>query len=194
MLALFAFLLTPLAILLHELGHFVVPLALGLPAQLHPTHVSGGAEGGPGLPAWIMALQAGGGLLVTLVLCAVGTRLYLRDRSRLWALALAVAAASRLIVSAGYLAIRLFLLVIGRPYGGHPNFDEHVFARAAGVSPDLAAVAATLVLGSVLHLSLRDVGWARRFLYLAALVAAILLANLVWVALAPSTIATSSAR
>src|SRR3982750_2967167 len=116
-LALLAFVFTPVTIQLHEFGHLIVPLLAGLPAELHPGSISGGAELGA-QPAWLVALQAGGGPLVTVLMGVTGATLYARDRNRLWALAFAAAAINRLLVATAWLGIRLFLLVIGKPYRG----------------------------------------------------------------------------
>ncbi len=132
---LFALVLTPITILIHELGHFAVPMLFDLPAQLHPTTVSGGAEPGSGAPSWMVAAQAGGGPLVTVLIALAGGFLFGRDHRRLWALAAAVAAASRILVTTGYLAVRLLLVVLGAKYGGTPNFDEHNIAAALGFPP-----------------------------------------------------------
>src|SRR3954453_21287024 len=163
-LALLTLLLTPVTILIHEFGHLVVPLVFGLPGQLHPGSVSGGAALGA-QPAWMVALQAGGGPLMTVLMGAGGATLYRRDRHRLWALAFAAAAISRLLVSVAWLGVRLFLLVIGRPYGARPNFDEHALAQACGISPLVTALAAALVFFEIFYWLVRSIERGRRLIY-----------------------------
>lgn len=189
-LGLWALLLTPITIVIHELGHFVVPLLSGLPAQLHATHVSGGA--GLGRDAsWLVALQAGGGPLMTVITGAAGAFFYLRDRRRHWSLAFAVAAVSRLFVAVAWLGLRLLLVALGQSYGAQPNFDEHVLAQALGVRPELTAVAAALFLCSTLYLLFRHIPRGRRFFYLVVLSAAIVISNILWRMLAPQVLASA---
>lgn len=177
-------LMIPLTILVHELGHFSVGLTTGLPLELHPTSVSGGAE--PGAAAdWLVAPQAGGGPLMTVAMSLVFAALYRRDPRRLWALAAAVAAASRLLVTTAYLGLRLFLLVLGRPYRATPNFDEHNVARALGLPPVLMAAAATLFLIALYVWLLRQVPRDRRFPFVAASIAGVALGAVAWTALPP---------
>ncbi|HEX8240299.1 MAG TPA: hypothetical protein VF574_11220 [Allosphingosinicella sp.] len=189
-LALICLALTPVTIVIHELGHFTVALLSGLPAELHATSVSGGASPGSGAPASLVAMQAGAGPMLTILMSLAGALLYRRGRS-LWALAFAFAAASRLIVPTAYLAIRLLFIVLGRPFGGRPVFDEYLLARALGILPELAALAATLFLATFLGWLLRRPEPGRRLLYLLALTAAAFAGNLLWPALAPGTLAST---
>jgi len=71
-LALMAALFTPVTIMIHEFGHLMIPLVFGLPAELHPVSVSGGA--GASDPIWMQAAQAGGGPLLTLVMASAARR------------------------------------------------------------------------------------------------------------------------
>jgi hypothetical protein len=190
LLALLTLLMTPVAILLHELGHFATPLFFDLPAQLHPTRVSGGAGLGSGLPAWMIALQAGGGPLVTILMSLGAAWLYIREPRRLWALALAIAVAGRLLVTTAYLGLRLVLLILGTPYSGQPNFDEYNLARALGITPELVVLAATAFLLGLFYLLLQRLDRGRRILFLIASMAAYALANLLWASYAPPVLAT----
>jgi len=189
-LALLTFLLTPLTIVIHELGHFAVPLLSGLPAQLHPTSVSGGAALGT-QPAWLVALQEGGGPLMTIIMGAAGAAAYARDRRRVWALAFAGAAISRLLVSTAWLGLRLFLLVIGKPYGGNPNFDEHRVAEALGFSPFVTAVAATLVFAAIFAWLVGRIERGRRLAFTITMAVMVVGANLAWASVAPDPLATT---
>jgi cytochrome bd-type quinol oxidase subunit 2 len=177
-------LLTPLTILVHELGHFSIGLTTGLPLELHPTSVSGGAEAGAAAD-WLVALQAGAGPLMTLAMSLLFAALYSRDRSRLWALAAAVAAASRLLVTTAFLGLRLFLLLLGRPYRATPNFDEHNAARALGLPPLLMAIAATAFLVALYVWLLRRMPQGRRFPFVIALIAGVVVGGAAWTSLPP---------
>jgi hypothetical protein len=188
---LLSLLFTPVTILIHELGHFAIPLIFDLPAQLRPTAVSGGAALGSGHPAWMVAAQAGGGPLLTVAMGSVGGWLFIRDGRRLWALAFAVAAVSRLVVTSGYLAVRLFFAVQGRAFPGAPNFDEHNVAMALEFPPVAAAGVATGFLALVLFWLFRRVGRGSRLLFAAALALAIGIGNVAWPAFAPSVLATT---
>ncbi len=188
---LLALLFTPVTILIHELGHFAVPIFFDLPAQLRPTTVSGGAGLGSGHPDWMVAAQAGGGPLLTVAMGLVGAWLFVRDGRRIWALAFAVAAVSRLVVTTGYLAVRLLFAVQGRTFPGAPNFDEHNIARALAFSPVLASIVATGFLVLVLYWLFRRVERGSRFRFAAALTIAIGIGNVAWPALAPSVLAAT---
>lgn len=187
---LLALLFTAITTLLHELGHFAVPLAFDLPAELRPTSVSGGAEPDSGAPGWMIGAQAAGGPLVTIVMGLIGGALFARDPRRLWALAFAAAAVSRLFVTTGYLGIRLLFAIQGRQFGGTPNFDEHHIATALGVSPLIVSVVATAFLVAVLVWLFRNVGRGSRILFFVALVAGILIGSVAWAALAPPVLAS----
>lgn len=177
-------LMTPLTILVHELGHFSIGLTTGLPLELHPTSVSGGAAPGAAKD-WLVALQAAGGPLMTVVMSLLFAALYKWDTGRLWALAAAVAAASRLLVTTAFLGLRLVLLVLGRPYRATPNFDEHNVARALGLPPVLMAAAATLFLIALYVWLLRHMPRDRRFPFVVASIAGVALGAVAWTVLPP---------
>ena len=185
-----ALVLTPLTIVLHELGHLAVGLASGLPVQLHPASVSGGADAANGSPAWLQALQSGAGPAVTVAMSLAATIAFRRRPEKLWLLALAAAAASRLFVSTVYLVMRGVLLVLGRPFQGTPNFDEYTTARALGLIPEVAAALATVFASGVVWALLGKVGRGRRLPYFLALALGIVAANWLWPALAPATLAS----
>jgi hypothetical protein len=188
---LLALLFTPVTILIHELGHFAIPTIFDLPAQLRPTAVSGGAGLGSGHPPWMVAAQAGGGPFLTVAMGLAGGWVFFRDRHRLWALAFAVAAVSRLLVTTGYLAVRLLFAVQGRTFSGAPNFDEHNIARALEFSPVTASIAATCFLALLLFWLFRRVERGSRLPFAAALTLAIGIGNVAWPAFAPSVLATT---
>jgi cytochrome bd-type quinol oxidase subunit 2 len=192
-LALLSLLIIPLTVLIHELGHFAVPLLLGLPAQLHPSSISGGAELNKAA-GWMVALQTGAGPLASLLMSLAGAALYGRDPRRLWALAVAICAASRFIVTSAYLGARLLFLLQGRVYAAHPNFDEHNFAVAAGLPPLLVAAAATLFLFGLIFWLLRRTEKRRRLPFALALAAGIGAGATLWVMLAPPVLATVPGR
>jgi hypothetical protein len=179
-----ALLMAPLTILLHELGHFAVAAGTGWPAQLRPMSVSGGAEGGQ-LGPGLVALQAGAGLIVTVIVTLVAGLLYRGDRDRLWALAIAIAAVSRMFVTTSYLTVRAVLWVTGQPFGGKPNFDEHNVAVALGLPPVLLALVTTIFLFAVVYWLMRAVPRGRRLLFAIALVAGTALGTMAWGSLMP---------
>ena len=182
-------LLIPPTIFIHELGHLSVPLLLGLPAELHPTTVLGGAQLGE-VPGWMVAAQAGAGPAVTIIMTLSAAFLFARRGHPLWALALAVAAGHRFYVTTGYLLLRLLLSLIGRPYGGTPNFDEHNVATALGLPPVALAIAGTIFLFGLLAWLMRRVPKERRFSYVLGLIAGIAAGSLLWEALAPAPLFT----
>ena len=191
-LALLAVIMTALTTIIHELGHFAIPLTFDLPAELKPTSVSGGATPETGARGWMVAAQAGGGPLMTVVMALIGGGLFVRDRQRLWALAFAVAAVSRTGVTTGYLAIRLFFAIRGLPFGGTPNFDEHSLALATGLSPVVVSIAATAFLAFILFWLLSKVERGSRFLFALALAIGVVAGSIAWAALAPPVLITIS--
>ena len=192
-LGLLCLVLTPLTILVHELGHFAVALFSGLPAELHPTSVSGGAAPGSGAPWLLVAVQAAGGPLLTIAMSLAGAIAYKRKK-RLWALALALAASSRIFVTSAYLGLRLLFLTLGRPFGGKPVFDEYSFGRAIGVTPEYVAIAATIFLLGLLYWLFRRVERRRRLPYLLAAAAAIVAGNWLLATYGPPVLASAPAR
>lgn len=139
---LLAFLLTPLTIFLHELGHFLLALQSSRPAQLHLTSVSGGATTADAM--WLQAAQQAGGPLITLLLTVAGLIVFKRG-GRPWAFALVVAASSRFATHLGYLGVRALLLAMQKPFGSKPNVDELVFARILGLSEPLISASVVMV-------------------------------------------------
>jgi hypothetical protein len=188
-----AVLLTPLTILVHELGHLAVAYLTGLPAELHPTAVSGGADyRNTSHP--MMGLQAGAGPLVTIVMGLIAARLFARDRSRLWALAFAVAAVSRMVVTTGYLGVRLFKFVLGQPFTNNPNFDEHHVGTAAGIPPILVSAVASAFLFALLYWLLRRVPRGRRILFIIAVTVGIVAGSALWSLLMPPVLLSVPGR
>jgi hypothetical protein len=142
-------------------------------------------------PSWLVALQAGGGPIVTLMMGVAGTLLFSRYPLRLWTLAIAFAAVSRFVVTTAWLGLRLLLAVLGSPYAGRPNFAEHNLAAALGMPATLTALAATFILAAVLYSLLRQVQRDRRLVYLGAMTAAAVIGNILWPMLAPGVLATA---
>jgi hypothetical protein len=128
---------------------------------------------------------------MTVLMALSGALLLRRDTRRLWALAFAVAAISRFLVTTAWLGLRLLLWGLGRPYGGSPNFDEHNLAVTVGVAPELTAAAATLFLSGMLFWFSRQVQSGRRLIYFTVIAAAVVIGNVLWPALAPEVIATT---
>jgi hypothetical protein len=191
-LGLLTLLLAPVTVFLHELGHFLLPLCADLPAQLHPTRVSGGADFGSASPAWMIAVQAGLGPTVTMVMSLIAGMLFVRDPRRLWALAFAIAASSRFLVTSAYLGTRLVILLLGQTFGGNPNFDEYNVARALGIPGEIPAAAATLFLFGLLFWLFRRVEKGRRLIYFLATAAGTVAGGIAWASLAPPVLATLS--
>lgn len=108
-----AALASPIAIVLHELGHFGAAEAFGFPeTTLHFASVSDGADGA-GFPDWQHGMKALAGPAVTLVLVlgfAVSAR---RSGSHPFAVAPAFAAGVRTVVLGG----AYFLVRITNPAG-----------------------------------------------------------------------------
>jgi hypothetical protein len=125
-----AALAAPLAILLHELAHFLAGLVFGFPQlMLHYGSVSDAAAES-GFPEWQRGIQAAAGPLATLLIvlgCGVAVR---RVGPSPWAVAPAFAAGVRsLAIGVGYLIAR----ILRRPSEG-ANFDELNAARHLGVA------------------------------------------------------------
>lgn len=123
-----------------------------------------------------------------------GALLYARERSRLWALALAAAAGSRFFMSAAYLGARLLFAVEGRTYAAQPVFDEHAFAKALGLPPLPVTCVAALVLVGMLYWLFHQTKPERRLPFALALIAGIGAASIVWVAITPPVLISYPAR
>ena len=141
-----ALVMAPVAALLHELGHWIVAKAAGFQPILHAYAVSGLPDAAPfgGNPTGVAAVALAGPA-VTLLLTAVGYRLWRQDSSRSWALALAFAAPTRFIINALFL-IGSMLVALGVAERSNPNFDEVAAASALGIPEVSLAIIGALVL------------------------------------------------
>ena len=181
-------LMAPLSVLLHETGHFAVARTLGFPARLRVASISDGAELGQA-PDWMVASQAAAGPIVTLALVLVAARLYARDPTRLWALALAAAAPVRFLVTGAYLGALILVALRGSRFGGTPNFDEYNAAMAMGV-PALPIAAAVTVLLAVFWIWLaRSIPRGRRTLFILAIAVGAVTGMYLWMEVGPSLLA-----
>lgn len=185
--AAWAIVLGPATVVLHELGHLAVAAASGLPAQLHPVSVSGGWEQGEA-NGGLAALQSAAGPAVSVAIALLGALLYARDTRRLWALAAALAAVGRMLVTTLYLGVRLQLAVTGQAYEGSPNFDEHNVATGLGMPPPLIALCATAFLFGIVYWLLRVTPRGRRILFSLALVGGLAVGLALWTMVAPEVL------
>jgi hypothetical protein len=129
--ALAAAVAAPLAIVVHELGHFIVGLTFGFPdLVLHYGNVSDGAAKA-GFPAWQQGLQAAAGPLVTMLI-VLGCCAAARGRVKHLAITTGLAAGVRSVgIGVAYGLARM----LGRDAQG--NFDEMNAAKGLGLSPEL---------------------------------------------------------
>lgn len=143
-----AVLMAPLGLFLHELGHFLAGRLLGFDdVRVGVAGVSGGARLGETADRMV-AIQAGAGPAVTLLLLILAWAFVARSPRHLWAVALAATAPLRFLVGAVFIGARLLTWLQGG-VPGVPNFDEYNLAKALGISPlPLAAVGAILLFGS----------------------------------------------
>lgn len=118
--------------------------------------------------------------------------LFARNPRRLWALAFAAAAVSRLFVTTAYLGVRLLFAIQGREFGGTPNFDEHNVAQALGASSVVVSMLATGFLAFILVWLFRQVERGSRILFFVTLVVAIGIGGIAWAGLAPPVLASIS--
>jgi hypothetical protein len=192
-LALLSFVLMPVTVIVHELTHFTVALAFGLPAEMHPGSTSGGAELGHS-PGWMVALQTGAAPAVSLLIGLGCASIYARDPRRLWALAIAADAVSRFVMDIAYVGARLLFLIEGRPYSAQPVFDEHEFAESLGLAPLLVTSVATLGLLGLVWWLVRRTERRRRLPFAVAAIAGILAGTSLWFALAPPVLLSVGGR
>ncbi|WP_176472929.1 hypothetical protein [Sphingomonas lenta] len=107
--------------------------------------VSGGAEPGTA-PAWEVAVQAGAGPAVTMLLTVAAIATARRGGSRSAAFALAAVAPVRMLMAPiGLLTWSLAALDLVR--AGRPNFDEYNFAIAVGAPTPAILLPSSLFLG-----------------------------------------------
>lgn len=185
-LAAWSALMTPLSVLLHELGHFTIARAFGYPARLKATSVAADLDRAP---EWIQLLQSTAGPLVTLVITIIAASLYSRRPSRRWALSLAVAAPHRYLVVSAYLGALGAVTLLGGRMGGTPNFDEYNTARAAGAPIIAVAIAITLALILYWIWLVRRIPRGSRIGSILAIVAGAGAGMYSWVAVAPPVLA-----
>jgi hypothetical protein len=141
---LLALLLAPIAIVAHEIAHWLVAQNLGLVPQLHFGSVSGIPEASPfgGTPLAVAAAMLAGPL-ATAGITAFGIWTYTRTGAP-WSLALAMAAPTRFVANVLFL-IQYSFVVAGIAERSTPNFDEVSAARALGIAEiGLAGVGAAL--------------------------------------------------
>lgn len=145
-LVLSAFVAGPIAVLLHELGHWIVANAAGFQPVLHAYAVSGVPDAAPfaGNPTGVAAVALAGPM-VTLILTVAGYTLWRRDPSRSWALAMAFAAPTRFIINVLFL-VGSVLIALGVAERSNPSFDEVNAASALGIPAASLAVIGALVL------------------------------------------------
>ena len=141
---LLALLLAPIAIVAHEIAHWLVAQSLGLAPQLHFGSVSGIPEAPPfgGTPLAVAAAMLAGPL-ATAGITAFGIWAYTRTAAP-WSLALAMVTPTRFVANVLFL-IQYSFVVTGIAQPSSPNFDEVSAARALGIAEiGLAAIGAAL--------------------------------------------------
>ncbi len=135
LLAGWSFLLVPVCIVLHELGHLLTALALGFPnpafhfSAVSPGDVSQQAQ-------WELGAVGLAGPLVTALLTAMGIAAHRCRPALSWPFALAVAAASRFVVAVPFSLANAFVRLNGERLTP-PAFDEQKAADALGWSGEL---------------------------------------------------------
>lgn len=169
----------PIAVLLHELGHWIVAKAAGFQPVLHAYAVSGVPDAAPfgGNPTGVAAVALAGPM-VTLVLTVAGYTLWRRDSSRTWALALAFAAPTRFIINALFL-LGSVLVALGVAERSNPSFDEVNAASALGIPAASLAVIGALVLPLIWWSIIRRLD-QNRWTTVAALAAGTLIGMVLW--------------
>lgn len=173
-----AVLAAPVAIVLHEIGHFVVAEAFGFPdVVLHYTFVSDGAEEA-GFPAWQRGVKAIAGPVVTLVLVLGSVAVMRKIGPHPLAVAPAFAAGVRAVILGGaYLLVRI--LHPERAYDG--NFDELNAARHLDLSPDFVmGVSVIAILGTWIYVA-RHIPAPIRWKALAAITLGTIVGIATWV-------------
>lgn len=140
--------LAPLAIVLHEVGHYAVAAWVG--SENPVLHYSWTDPGN--LPAKSPSTDgviglAGPAVTIILALSACAWIL-LRGPAR-WAFALAIGAVSRFVVGVPYTLLNIVMRLAGRRLGA-PAFDEYKAGTSLGWSGDALLASTVLVLAGVL--------------------------------------------
>jgi hypothetical protein len=154
----------PVATLIHEGGHYITALILGLPgAVLHVSwvsytgsaeirellHAGQAAKAAQIAPLWRVALTDSGGPVISLLLLAL--TVHCRRRWLLASAAMGLAAGWRFCAPAGVAAVLLLRMISGNHTPLSANVDEFNAARAMDwnpllvILPVLAAVVCALV-------------------------------------------------
>lgn len=154
---LFALVLTPLGVLLHEAGHWAAGKAAGFQTVLHAYAVTGMPEEAPfgGNPTGV-GIAALAGPAISMLLTAFGYASWRHRPSRAWALALAFSAPTRFLVNLFFL-LGSALVAMGIAERSNPNFDEMTASRALDVPVLPLAVVGALVLLAAWSLIIRRI-------------------------------------
>ena len=158
---LFALVLTPLGVVLHEAGHWTAGQAAGFPTVLHAYAVSGIPEAAPfgGNPLGV-GIASLAGPAVSVLLTAFGYVIWRQDPSRLWALALAFSAPTRFLVNVFYL-LGSVLVAMGIAERGNANFDEMTASRALDMPALPLVLVGAIVLPAAWALIIRGLDTSR---------------------------------
>lgn len=151
-----AALVAPLCVVFHELGHYLVAVADGIPVSLNPASVTG-LPGSESIQPSVPGLGAAMGPIVTLVL-TFGAVLLLRRRigPSKPLLAVALTAPARMLVLYAFLGFALVRALAGKP-PSRPNFDEYNALVQLGLSPVPILVVLAILLPLAWGLAIRTV-------------------------------------
>ena len=156
-----AALMAPLCVVLHELGHYAIAVADGIPVSFNPASVTG-LPGSESMTPSVPGLGAAMGPIVTLVL-TFGAVLLLRRRigPPKPLLAVALTAPARMIVLYAFLGFTLVRAISGKP-PSRPNFDEYNALVQLGVPPVPVLVVIAVLLPLAWGLAIRTVPEGKR--------------------------------
>lgn len=137
------FLLVPPSIVLHEVSHLLVAMAVGVPEPaLHYAAISHGDISQ--LPGWAFAATSAAGPLLTVALSVFACFAIAQSAGSRWTFGLAAAASSRLLLGLPFAVLGTLSALLGNE--AHSKFDEFQAAAAVGL-PGLPFVIMTAACG-----------------------------------------------
>lgn len=174
-----AMVLVPVTIILHELGHYILGLVFQFPdLQLHYGSVSHNASA-QDFPDWQLALQAGAGPVVTTLMTLIPCYLVSRKKSDIILTTLGLVAPIRFLVGSVYLFWLITVFFLGGTMGAS-NFDEYNIANFSPIPLVLLlGIETVIMLGTWWFLG-KNIPEKGRVFFILSIIAGIAVGSYLW--------------